>query len=654
MFVAAKDQFALAGETRARIKSNCVDSACAGPNGYGTVSPKLDPEHILRVAKVAQQKMWEQWADFKGGQPLICIKRYFDVQADNFVEEQLMVQIEEQPFGRGAVRECFRMKEVRMETRVASDSESTTRPHGAHLSSPMAHASSASGSHLSFQAVVGGLTELFHNERMTMWVAKRSTMDHKRKIMHRKACQADIVFQTWAKHYAELFNRAVQRYSHETSLGRCGARDIDFLMTHVVELPDGRTFGAESFMIGEYMKHNTNSGETIGSRTTPQAFSYFTFIQSNRRLMVVDVQGVGDLYTDPVIHFLPSRVAGALGTVDCDLNFALRGFALFLWSHRRSDIDRMLNLPEFALSPHEEKYTSAAGATTISALTSRVGKSSRKQDACNAGLGAGRELQIKLADVHGVDLSDWCDWKTARPQTSVPGWQVASKMGELDLVGAECHLEIVAMYHLGRISLSNAMYQKGDVPTTELGKAEVESATFHLVEAARLGLPAALLALARLTSGMPHDDILPQVVSSSEHRPTCLALLARAASLQSSVAMGALAKLVMSGDFGPRGEEELRAIALHLEAYAEEAAYEQAAKAAKATAKVAAKLADKTVRDTEDESDAESEEDEGLACEQEHTCLYKCSFGWEDHGWTAATALEAAAALRKSELGIGA
>lgn len=35
---------------------------------------------------------------------------------------------------------------------------------------------------------------------------------------------------------------------------------------------------------------------------TSQAFSHFTFERSGHQLIVVDIQGVGDLYTDPQIH----------------------------------------------------------------------------------------------------------------------------------------------------------------------------------------------------------------------------------------------------------------------------------------------------------------------------------------------------------------
>ena len=38
------------------------------------------------------------------------------------------------------------------------------------------------------------------------------------------------------------------------------------------------------------------------SRNTPQAFSHFTYEYSNHTLLICDVQGVGDMYTDPQVH----------------------------------------------------------------------------------------------------------------------------------------------------------------------------------------------------------------------------------------------------------------------------------------------------------------------------------------------------------------
>lgn len=57
-------------------------------------------------------------------------------------------------------------------------------------------------------------------------------------------------------------------------------------------MPEKVTYSAEAFVLGErlafcflrlsmrYRKHNTNGGSTIGQRTTPQAFSRSTWIDS--------------------------------------------------------------------------------------------------------------------------------------------------------------------------------------------------------------------------------------------------------------------------------------------------------------------------------------------------------------------------------------
>ena len=66
----------------------------------------------------------------------------------------------------------------------------------------------------------------------TLWVAKRSVLDWHRKIMHRRECETDVIHQTFAKHYAELFNQELHRRAVDSGLGRCGAHDIDFLLTH--------------------------------------------------------------------------------------------------------------------------------------------------------------------------------------------------------------------------------------------------------------------------------------------------------------------------------------------------------------------------------------------------------------------------------------
>ena len=99
-------------------------------------------------------------------------------------------------------------------------------------------------------------------------------------------------------------------------------------------------------LIGEYKKFNSNSGYVSEDcRRTPQAFSHFSFEQSGREKMIIDIQGefhivvdigdkncnrilgVNDLWTDPQIHSANGKDYG-------DGNLGIRGMALFLLSHK--------------------------------------------------------------------------------------------------------------------------------------------------------------------------------------------------------------------------------------------------------------------------------------------------------------------------------
>ncbi|KAG6952657.1 hypothetical protein JG687_00012870, partial [Phytophthora cactorum] len=68
-----------------------------------------------------------------------------------------------------------------------------------------------------------------------------------------------------------------------------------------------------------------------------QAFSHFSFVASDFRLMIVDIQGVADSYTDPQIHSADGRGFGVgnLGTF---------GMEKFLESHRCNEVCRWLGL----------------------------------------------------------------------------------------------------------------------------------------------------------------------------------------------------------------------------------------------------------------------------------------------------------------------
>ena len=111
----------------------------------------------------------------------------------------------------------------------------------------------------------------------------------------------DVKLQMDAKLWSEEYNR------HQPP------KQVDIFMMAVIELferPGCPLYHVEHYIDGEYIKYNSNSGFVADCRQTPQAFSHFTFECSGHELIVVDIQGCGDLYTDPQIHTLQGTEYG--------------------------------------------------------------------------------------------------------------------------------------------------------------------------------------------------------------------------------------------------------------------------------------------------------------------------------------------------------
>lgn len=146
---------------------------------------------------------------------------------------------------------------------------------------------------------------------------------------------SDVEMQAVCAHYAELYNE------HEPPLR------VYYARSWLLKLRDRGDLvcSVEEYLPGAYVKYSNNNGyvgkETSSTeereRNTPQAFSHFTFVASDYRLMVVDIQGVNDSYTDPQIHTADGRGFGAgnLGTF---------GMEKFLESHRCNDVCAWLGL----------------------------------------------------------------------------------------------------------------------------------------------------------------------------------------------------------------------------------------------------------------------------------------------------------------------
>lgn len=186
----------------------------------------------------------------------------------------------------------------------------------------------------------------------------KTYQEHKVSSSHRsmrRLLEDDVITQAESKALARRYNAVL------TALLAAGKFDrrtpkpmkykcVDILEACLVVFPDRAgepCFLMEAHVPGDFRKHNNNFGFVSGIvdegdwRATPQAFSHFTFCASGGDRLVVDVQGVGDMYTDPQIH---SRDGMRFGVG----NGGPRGMALFFATHMCNRICRCMQLAPFA------------------------------------------------------------------------------------------------------------------------------------------------------------------------------------------------------------------------------------------------------------------------------------------------------------------
>lgn len=141
----------------------------------------------------------------------------------------------------------------------------------------------------------------------------------------------DVLMQTFCSKWSDLYNSFNP------------PKKITFLPSFVLELTDRGTTptvcGGEPFIEGDYKKFNNNSGyvNSDAARNTPQAFSHFSLVHSNQELVIIDIQGVNDFYTDPQIHTKSGKGFG-------EGNLGKDGIYQFVKSHQCNPLCNYLKL----------------------------------------------------------------------------------------------------------------------------------------------------------------------------------------------------------------------------------------------------------------------------------------------------------------------
>lgn len=116
----------------------------------------------------------------------------------------------------------------------------------------------------------------------------------------------------------------------------------------------------EVHLEGEYRKYSNNDGQVSGTRNTPQAFSHWTYEKSQHDFVIIDIQGVNDIYTDPQVHTKDHKGFG-IG------NLGQKGIVKFLITHQCNAICKYLKLPNT-----QERYLHDKSSSSSNLLSKSV------------------------------------------------------------------------------------------------------------------------------------------------------------------------------------------------------------------------------------------------------------------------------------------
>ncbi|XP_077570184.1 transient receptor potential cation channel subfamily M member 7-like isoform X1 [Stigmatopora nigra] len=126
----------------------------------------------------------------------------------------------------------------------------------------------------------------------------------------------------------------------------------------------GQWFAIEECITGEFRKFNNNNGDEIAPTNlleeTMLAFSHWTYEYTRGELLVLDLQGAGEILTDPSV--IKSGEKGSYDMIFGPANLGDDAIRNFRAKHRCNSCCRKLKLPDLKRNEYTPEQASARGA----------------------------------------------------------------------------------------------------------------------------------------------------------------------------------------------------------------------------------------------------------------------------------------------------